>query len=136
MAVKIMNIEIVTPKRSVFSDTGNAFFAPGAFGYFEILYNHAPYIVTLDIGEIRIRKGNETKLFSTSGGYCEVLNNHITVLAETAESAQEIDAERAMKSKERAEARLKQRTTEVDFDRARFSLLRAINRIHVNQRGR
>ncbi|RKY88576.1 F0F1 ATP synthase subunit epsilon [candidate division KSB1 bacterium] len=136
MAEKSILVEIVTPVRKVFSDKCNAFFAPGALGYFEILFNHAPYIVTLQIGEIKIVKGNEVKHFSTSGGYCEVLENHIIILAETAEASSEIDLERAIRSKERAEKRLKERKPDIDVERAKASLLRAINRIRVAERGR
>ena len=136
MAEKSIKIEIVTPTREVFSDTCSAFFAPGAFGLFEILFNHAPYIVTLEIGELRVIKGAEVKYFSTSGGYCEVLKNKIIVLAETAESSDEIDQERALEAKERAEKRLKSRKPGVDFDRARLALFKAINRLKIAGKGR
>ena len=136
MAEKSILIEIVTPMGKVFSDSCTAFFAPGAWGYFEILYNHAPYIVTLQTGEIRIKKGNEVRYFSTSGGYCEVLNNKIVVLAWTAIAAKDIDRERALASKERAEKRLKERKPELDYERARASLIRAITRLRISEKGK
>jgi len=136
MAEKIMHIEIVTPLGKIYSGDCTSFFGPGAWGYFEILYNHAPYIVTLQTGEIRIKKGNEVLYFSTSGGYCEVLNNYIVILARTAIMSKDIDVERALRSKERAEKRLKERKPDLDYERAQSSLIRALNRLRIAEKGR
>ena len=136
MAEKNFKLEIVTPRRIVFDGNVESFSAPGVVGGFQVLYNHAPLLAAIGVGEVKVRDaaGSETR-YATSGGFVDVLKNHVTVLAETAERADEIDIKRAEASKERAAKRLQDRVSELNEERARIALLRAINRIRVAQRG-
>ncbi len=96
--------------------------------------NHAPVISNITIGAIKIKTNAKENIFiATSGGFCEVRNNEIKVIVESAEKSDEIDIGRAVKSKERAEERLITKSDEFDDIRAKLALSRAINRIHVNE---
>lgn len=129
---KVMSLDIVTPLRLVFSGEVVKLSAPGTEGSFSILNRHADFVTSLQIGEIRlVTKDGQTQKFAISGGFVEVKNNKIILLAETAERAEEIDVERAKSAKERAERRLTTRSTEVDDLRARIALMKAINRMKV-----
>lgn len=125
-------VDIVTPERSVFRGDASGVRAPGVEGSFEVLYNHAPMIAAFDIGSITIvSPGGERILYATSGGFLEVLNNVVTILAETAEPASEIDVERARKSEEQALERIQAASTEMDRRSAERALERARNRARV-----
>lgn len=128
-------LELVTPERVVFRGEVTVVSAPGSEGGFQVLRNHAPLLTALDLGRIRVRlpQGNEVD-YAVSGGFLEVRNNVVTILAETAEPAAEIDVERARRARERAEGRLHIGQEKVDFDRARNAMLRAINRIKISQK--
>jgi len=100
-------VDIVSPSGSIFQGEASGVNAPGVQGSFEVLYNHAPMIAAFEIGELTLKQpAGESILFATSGGFLEVLNNTVTVLAETAEPATDIDVERAKASEERARKRL------------------------------
>jgi F-type H+-transporting ATPase subunit epsilon len=88
----------------------------------------------LKVGELSYRKGNSWTSLSVAWGFAEVLPDQVRVLAETAERSTEIDVERAMKAKERAEQRLSRGGEDVDYDRARIALQRALIRIQVAQK--
>jgi F-type H+-transporting ATPase subunit epsilon len=128
---KLYKLEIVTPQRIVFSGYVKSFSAPGVSGGFQILRNHAPFLTTIKIGEVKVEDadGNES-LYATSGGFVEVSENRVTFLADTVERKDEIDVERARASSKRAEERLKKKEG-IDISRARASLARAINRLKV-----
>jgi F-type H+-transporting ATPase subunit epsilon len=129
---KIFTLDIVTPTSTVFSGAVQSFSAPGIVGGFQVLYNHAPLLSTIGIGELKVVDPVGTKtLYSTSGGFVEVKDNKVIVLAETAERSDLIDKERAQKSKERAEARLAQKDAAVNEDRARAALARSMNRLKI-----
>ena len=103
-----------------------------------ILPSHAPLLTMLQPGELVVRKeGEETAIF-VSGGFLEVMQNRVTVLADTAERAEEIDVERAEEAKRRAEERLKDKEylPEMDLARAEVALRRALTRIKVAERRR
>ncbi|OEU79526.1 MAG: ATP synthase F1 subunit epsilon, partial [Desulfobulbaceae bacterium C00003063] len=98
------------------------------------LANHAPFLSTIKIGILTYENGKERKTLMVSGGFCEVSNNKVTFLVESAEFGSEIDVERAMRAKERAEKRLAQATQhEEDFNtkRAEVALQRALMRLRV-----
>ncbi len=133
MADKSFHIDIVTPDKTVFSGSINRFFAPSVDGYFEILYNHTPFLAALKTGKIFITKNEEKEYIAISGGFAEVFNNRVIVLAETAESAKDIDIERAKKSKERALKRVVDKSPSIDIERAKASLLRALMRLSVTK---
>ncbi len=127
---KAFKLEIVTPQRTVFKGEVQSVSAPGAMGGFQVLVHHAPLLSSLRIGEVKILDpaGSESR-YATSGGFLEVKKNVVTLLAETAEKAEEIDVARAKAAQERSLARLKERSSNVDVDRARLALQRAINRL-------
>lgn len=133
MSDKNILLEIVTPVKKVFSGNVQSFSAPGVVGGFQTLFNHAPLLSQIEIGEIKIVDDfGKTIFYSTSGGFVEVNKNKIIVLADSAERADEIDFERATNSKLRAEERLKNRTSDLNILRAQISLSRALNRLKVS----
>ena len=135
MYEKAFQLEIITPNKVVFNDEATSLTAPGVEGGFQILYNHAPFLSALDIGEIKVKdKTGADILYATSGGFVEVNNNHVVVLADTAEKSSEIDIERAKAAKVRAEERLRTKEDIVDEARARTALLRADNRLRLSQK--
>ena len=130
-----MEAQILTPDGSVFDDEVIGFQAPGSKGSFEIKLNHANLTSTLDVGRVRARHVNEQEeFFAVSGGFLEVIDNKISVIAEAAEKAQEIDVDRARQAKERAEDRFGEK--DMDQDRAYKAWLRAENRLKIAASGR
>ncbi len=125
-----LDLEIISPEKKVYSGKVKSVTIPGTKGNFQVLFNHAPLISTFEIGIIKIDlSDNSTKIYTTSGGSVEVLDNNVLILSDTIESLDNIDFERANKSKKRAEERLSTKSSIVDVDRARVSLARALNRI-------
>src|SRR5512135_2753097 len=103
MPGKTFTLEIVTPRRTVFTGEVESFSAPGAMGGFQVLVNHAPLLAEITVGEVKLRDARGTeRRFATSGGFVDVLKNHVTLLAETAEETSEIDVPRAEAACERA----------------------------------
>jgi F-type H+-transporting ATPase subunit epsilon len=135
MPEKTFKLEIVTPRKIVFSGDVLSFSAPGVVGAFQVLYNHAPLLAEIGVGEVKLKdaQGAERR-YATSGGFVDVLHNRATVLAETAETPAEIDIARAESAKERARKRLADRATETDVRRAEAALARALNRLKVAKR--
>jgi len=137
MADKI-RLEVVTPKGPVVSEDVDIFTAPGYGGEFGVLANHAPFLSTIKIGTLNYKIDGKEELMMVSGGFCEVSNNKITFLAETAEKGHEIDVDRAMKAKERAERRLAEAQSQrekIDLTRAEAALQRALVRLKVAKKG-
>jgi F-type H+-transporting ATPase subunit epsilon len=132
MAEKTYNLEIVTPKKVVFKALVSSFSAPGVVGGFQVLKGHAPLLSTIGIGEVKLIDidGREHR-FATSGGFVEVREDNVVMLAETAERATEIDVPRAQAARDRAKKRIEEKKVETDIERARVALLRALNRLKV-----
>ena len=133
--MKELNVEIITPSKSAFSGKVKSISLPGTLGNFQVLFNHAPLLSTFEIGKIKIvdLDDKETE-YATSGGTVEVLSNKILVLADSFESKEEIDIERAERSLQRAKERIANRNKEkIDEARAEASLRRAMNRIKFVQ---
>ena len=106
--------------------------APGSEGYLGVLANHAPVMTELTIGELDLRRGDgDSDAMALAGGFMEVFENTVTVLAERAELKGEIDIERAERAAQRAQERLAARGQEVDVERAQAALKRALNRLNV-----
>lgn len=124
-------LEIVTPASKVFSAQVNAVVAPGEAGYFGVLPHHTNMLATLKVGYLKVEIGDQTKYFAISGGIAEVMPSGVKILAEAAEPASAIDAERARQAKERAERRLQEGRKQWDVLRAEAALARAINRLKV-----
>ena len=132
-ASKALKVDIVAPDGQVFHGLATGLRAPGAEGGFEIRYNHAPMIATLQVGPVRLTLPDASVLtLATSGGFVEVIGNLVTVLAETAEPASAIDVERARAAEARALERLRSATEELDRTRAERALERARNRLRVS----
>jgi F-type H+-transporting ATPase subunit epsilon len=134
MANKIL-LEVVTPSKLLVSEEVEMVIVPGTDGVFGAMANHAPLLATLKTGEMHyLNEGNIMVRMALSGGFCDVSNNRMTVLAESAEISTEIDVERALKAKERAERRLQEaeaRKEEIDTARAQAALVRALTRLHI-----
>lgn len=126
-------LEIVSPEGSVLSEDVQFVILPAVDGEIGILANHSLLISQLKIGLIRYTKDGKVNKIATSGGYVEVANNRVVVLADTAEPGEMIDLERAVAAKERAEKRLSERRQELDMRRAEYALQRALNRIRAAQ---
>ncbi len=131
-----MRLEIVTAERTVYSEDVDMLLAPGIDGQLGILPNHAPLLTALQPGEIRVDKDGDESYMAVSGGFLEVLGNRVTILADTAERAEEIDIERAEAAVRRAEERIASRTSDMDLQRAVFSLRRSQARLLAANRRR
>src|SRR5512135_2203682 len=123
--------EIVTPEKLVVRDVAEEMQIPAKNGYIGVLPGHAPLITELAVGEISYRMAGYSHHIAVAWGFAEVLPDKVTILAETAERAEDIDIERARKSKERAEERLRSAGGEVDYQRALTALERANSRLQV-----
>jgi len=131
MAGKNFSLDIVTPTRTVFSGEVQSFTAPGVLGGFQVLFNHAPLLSSIKVGRVKIIGGSGKEVhYATSGGFVEVNANKVILLAETAERSDEIDVQRAEEAKKRADEQLR-KEVDVDEERARAALVRAINRLKV-----
>ncbi len=128
-------LEIVTPDKLVVKEVAEEAQIPGKNGYLGVLPGHAPLITELGVGEISYRTPGGTRHLAVAWGFAEVLPDKVTILAETAERADEIDKERARKARDRAEQRLKE-GGEVDYDRAAAALQRAETRLEVAEKAK
>jgi F-type H+-transporting ATPase subunit epsilon len=136
MAEKL-KLEVVTPKGAVVSQEVDIVTAPGYGGEFGVLANHAPFLSTIKTGVLTYKTGTQEETLMVSGGFCEVSNNKLTFLVESAERGADIDVERAMRAKERAEKRLAQAQAhqeKLDRARAEAALQRALSRLKVAER--
>ena len=134
MAKKIL-LEVVTPDKMLLSKEVDVVVATSMDGEFGVLAGHVPFLASLAIGEMRFRDGNQTEYAAVAGGFAEVTGEKMTVLAEAAELAREIDVDRARRAKERAEQRMAQtKQEEIDYARAESSLKRAIMRLRAAER--
>lgn len=129
-----LNLEIATPDRLVLSEGVDEVILPSVEGYMGVRPGHAPLLAQLEVGEITYRAGAEERFLACSGGFVEVLADGVSVLATTAEPAEEIDLERAESARERAEKRLESSDGDIDFRRAEVALKRAMSRIRVRGR--
>ena len=136
MLPEAIELVIVTPTRQLLRVRVVEVTLPGANGYLGILPGHAPLMTELGIGELTFRGKEQSEPISIVRGFAEVLPDRVTVLAETAELAAEIDLERAETAKARAEKRLASGDTNIDWDRASVALQRALIRIQVARKHR
>jgi F-type H+-transporting ATPase subunit epsilon len=138
MLPEAIELIVVTPERQLLRQTVVEVVIPGLDGELGILPGHAPLITELGNGELRYRTATSSQpiLLAILGGFAEVLPDRVTLLAETAERAEEIDLARAEAAKARAEQRLASNDTNVDWDRATIALQRAVIRIQVARKYR
>jgi F-type H+-transporting ATPase subunit epsilon len=126
-----MHIEVVTAERELYSGEADSVIAPGSEGELGILPRHAALLTTLKVGELLIKLSGAEESVFVSGGFLEVSNNNVTVLAETAEYAEEIDQARAEAARRRAQELLAQAQSDVERAELVGALERAVARIHV-----
>jgi F-type H+-transporting ATPase subunit epsilon len=132
-----LDVEIVTGERVVFKESdADMVVAPGGAGALGILPEHAALITTLSLGELRIKKGSDEQSILVYGGFMEVADNKVLVLADSAERAEEVDLERAENARRRAEASIAGREGTIELAEAQASLRRANLRLQVGQRHR
>ncbi len=130
MADQLLELSLVTPGRELVADKVDQVNIPASEGDIGILYDHAPIITTLRPGPLSYQKGNETVELVVSGGYAEVTDNRVTILAETAEFAHEVDRQRATVAREKAEKILARADlSEEEFKETQLKLFRAIARL-------
>lgn len=134
-----IHLEVVTPSGPVISDDVDIVTAPGVGGEFGVLANHAPFLSTIKTGTLSFKKDRQVRYLMVSGGFTEVSNNKITFLVESAEFGNDIDVDRAMRAKERAEKRLaqaQQSAENINRVRAEAALQRSLARLRAAELAR
>ncbi|WP_077619903.1 F0F1 ATP synthase subunit epsilon [Bacillus sinesaloumensis] len=131
--MKTVKVNVVTPDGPVYEADVEMVSARAQSGELGILPGHIPMVAPLQVGAVRLKKGSNTELVAVSGGFLEVRPDQVTILAQAAETAEQIDVERASEAKKRAEQRLQAKQDNVDFKRAELALKRAINRLNITQ---
>ena len=129
-----LQLEIVTPDRTVVSAETELAVCPGVMGEFGVLPPHVSLLSALKIGSLRYSDNGNDQYVFISGGFADVNNYVLTVLAESAERAEEIDVARAEAAKKRAEERLQQHNDDLDVRRAEAALQRAMERLRLAKR--
>jgi F-type H+-transporting ATPase subunit epsilon len=140
---KTIRLEFVTPERSIAHEDVDEVELPGEEGFLGVLPGHAPLLAALKMGPMWFRKGNEKHYAFIAGGFAEVTADRVSVLAQVAERAEDIDLARAEASKRRAEDRLGKASSsssasavDADVERARIAMLRALARLQVARHSR
>lgn len=128
-----LRLEFVTPDRSIVHEDVDEVEVPGEEGYFGVLPGHAPLLAALGTGELWYRKGSEKKYAFVAGGFAEVLPDRVAILAPIAERAEDIDHQRAEAARHRAEERISRPVVEMDYERARIALIKALTRLQVSR---
>jgi F-type H+-transporting ATPase subunit epsilon len=126
-----MHVEVVTAERELYNGEADIVIAPGTEGELGILPRHAALLTTLKVGEMLIRLGGAEEPIFVSGGFLEVSNNAVTVLAETAERAEEIDQARAEAARRQAQERLTQAQSDIERAELEGALERAVARLRI-----
>ena len=131
-----LQLQIVSADRSLVNETVDEVVIPGFDGYFGVLPGHTPLLAVLQVGELWYRQGQEKHYVAIAFGFAEVLPDRVTILAQIAEKAEEIDLARAEAAKKRAEERLLRPAVDMDAERARIALLKSLIRLQVATRAR
>jgi F-type H+-transporting ATPase subunit epsilon len=131
-----LQLQIVSADRSLVNERVDEVEIPGADGYFGVLPGHAPLLALLGAGELWYRQGQEKHYLAIAFGFAEVLPDRVTVLAQLAERPNEIDVARAEAARKRAEQRLASPSLDMDFERARIALMKALVRLQVASRAK
>lgn len=126
-----LTLSIVTPEREVVHEEVDEAELPGSEGYFGVLPGHTPMLATLKVGRLTYRQGQERHALAIAFGFAEVLPDRITVLAEMAERAEDIDVARATTARDRAAARLDRPDNDLEYERARTALDKATVRLEI-----
>jgi F-type H+-transporting ATPase subunit epsilon len=128
-----IDLQIVTPDRLLVREQVDEVEIPGSEAYFGVLPGHTPMLASLAVGELWYRTGQEKFYLSIAFGFAEVLPDRVTILAQLAERAEDIDVERAEAARKRASERLEEKS-DVDFERARVALTKSMTRLQVSSR--
>ena len=131
-----LQLQIVSADRALVNERVDEVQIPGSEGYLGVLPGHTPLLTTLHVGQLWYRQGQEKHYLSIAFGFAEVQPDRVTILAQIAERADEIDIARAEAAKTRAEERLSKPVTDMDFERARISLLKSLVRLQIATRAR
>ena len=125
-----LHVDIVSAEQEIYSGTAEMVFAPLSTGEVGVLPRHAPLIARMKAGEVRVRTGSEELQFYVSGGVLEVQPHVVTVLADTAIRARDMDEAAAHLAKQRAEEALKDRKADIDYAQAQADLAQAVAQLH------
>jgi F-type H+-transporting ATPase subunit epsilon len=131
-----LQLQIVSADRSLVNERVDEVEIPGADGYFGVLPGHTPLLALLGAGELWYRQGQEKHYLAIAFGFAEVLPDRVTILAQVAERSDEIDVARAEAARKRAEQRMTAPPSDIDWERARVALLKALARLQVASRAR
>ena len=131
-----IQLQIVSADRSLVNEQVDEVEIPGSDGFFGVLPGHTPLLAALGMGELWYRQGQEKHYLSIAFGFAEVQPDRVTILAQMAEKADEIDVARAEAAKKRAEERMVKSTVDMDFERARIAMMKALIRLQVATRAR
>ena len=126
-----LTLELVTPDRAVVRESVDEIQIPGSEGCLGVLPGHTPLLTSLQVGELWFRQGDETSYAVVAFGFAEILPDRVTILAQMAERAEDIDVERAQEAERRARERLDRSVANVDFERARIALMKSLIRLQV-----
>jgi F-type H+-transporting ATPase subunit epsilon len=131
-----LQLQIVSADRMLVNEQVDEVEIPGEEGYFGVLPGHTPLLAALHVGELWYRQGREVHYLSVAFGFAEVQPDRVTILAQIAEHADEIDVARAEAAKRRAEERIARPAADIDFERARIALMKSLIRLQVASRAR
>ena len=131
-----LQLLIVSADRSLVNETVDEVEIPGFDGYFGVLPGHTPLLAVLQVGELWYRQGSEKHYLAIAYGFAEVQPDRVTILAQIAEKADEIDLARAEAAKQRAQERVTGLAVEMDAERARVALMKSLVRLQVATRAR
>jgi F-type H+-transporting ATPase subunit epsilon len=131
-----IQLQFVSADRSLVNETVDEVEIPGSDGYFGVLPGHTPLLAVLGAGELWYRQGAAMHYLAIAFGFAEVQPDRVTILAQIAEKAEEIDLVRAEAAKKRAEERLARGAVDMDAERARIALLKSLIRLQVASRAR
>jgi F-type H+-transporting ATPase subunit epsilon len=131
-----LQLQIVSADRMLVNEQVDEVEIPGEGGYFGVLPGHTPLLAALHVGELWYRQGREVHYLSVAFGFAEVGPDRVTILAQIAERADEIDVARAEAAKRRAEERMGGPAPDMDFERARIALIKSLIRLQVASRAR
>jgi F-type H+-transporting ATPase subunit epsilon len=132
--MKTVKVSVVTPDGPVYDAEVEMVSTKAKSGELGILPGHVPLVAPLEIGEVRLKNGGQTEYIAVNGGFLEVRPDVVTILAQSAERAENIDVARAQAAKARAERRLQDQQDHIDAKRAELALKRAINRLSVAEK--
>jgi len=134
VTLKTLDVSVVTPGGPVLEGTYDMIVCKAETGEIGILPGHIPLVAPLQISAVRLKNGNDTEQLAVNGGFMEVQPEKVTILAQSAEKANEIDVQRAKEAKDRAERRLQANQDNIDKVRAELALKRAMNRLNVGNK--